>query len=308
MRKKMFVIGIGGLTGSKLCLEAKNDYDIFGSYNLRDPEFSFVKSFKINVSDVEKIEDILTKIKPEIIVNTSGINNVDYCEKHPDEAKKINVIVVKDLCRIAKKLNSKFIHLSSDSVFDGSKKQPYSEEDNPNPINYYGKTKLESEKIVLENSKNVVVRASVLYGYLSKNLAKLESSSKKPINFGQWLVNKLLAKEKVRIIVDENSSPIIADDFARSILHIIKKDGKGIYHSAPKESISRYDFSVKIAKALNLTDGLIEPITNKELGRNVETGFNKCLESQKLSKELNYRFLTLDESLKILKTQFDNEN
>ncbi len=143
-----------------------------------------------------------------------------------------------------------------------------------------------------------------MYGYLLRNLAELESSSKKSINFGQWLINKLIANEKVRIITDEISSPIIADDFARSILHTIKHNADGIFHSAPKLQITRYDFSVKIAKSLGLQVELIEPVSNKELGRDVNTGLNKCLNSEKISGELNYKFLTLDESLDLLKTQF----
>jgi len=174
MKKKVFILGIGGLTGSKLCQEAKNHFEVFGSYNLRNPKFPFVQSYKMDFSSVEKIENVLMEIKPDVMINTLGINNVDYCEKHSIEAKKINVLVVKDLYRIAKKLGIKLIHLSSDSVFDGSKKTSYTEKDKPCPINFYGKTKLESENIVLENSENVVVRASVLYGCLLRNLAKLE--------------------------------------------------------------------------------------------------------------------------------------
>jgi len=304
MEEKLLIVGIGGLTGSKLLETAKDDFEIFGSYNFRDPKLSFVKSVNLDISNTSKIEETIQRIKPDVIINTAGINNVDYCEKHPDEALKINVLAIEELCKITKKQNIKLVQLSSDSVFDGKKQLPYDENDNPKPINYYGKTKLESENLVLENSENIVVRASVLYGYLSSNLAKLESSSKKSINFGQWLINKLILNETVQIITDEYSSPIIADDFARSILHIVKHGGSGVFHSAPKLQITRYDFSMKIAKSLDLPFELIKPISNKELGRDVNTGFNKCLNSEKLSKNLNYTFLTLDESLDLLKTQF----
>ena len=304
MKKKLFVIGTGGLTGSKLVEIAKKDFEIFGSYNYRDPKSSIQKNIKLNISNSTKIKEILEEIKPDVVINTAGINNVDYCEKNPDLALKINIQAVKEICQITKKLGIKFVQLSSDSVFDGTKQLPYEEIDETESINYYGETKIKSEKIVLENPNNVVVRASVLYGYLPHNLAKIESSSKKSINFGQWLINKLSINEKVRIITDEYSSPIIADDFARSILHIIKYEGNGIYHSAPELQITRYDFSVKIAKALGLSIKLIEPVSNKELGRDVNTGSNKCLSSKKLSGNLNYKFLTLDESLDLLKTQF----
>jgi dTDP-4-dehydrorhamnose reductase len=304
MKKKLFVIGTGGLTGSKLVEIAKKDFEIFGSYNYRDPKSSIQKNIKLNISNSTKIKEILEEIKPDVVINTAGINNVDYCEKNPDLALKINIQAVKEICQITKKLGIKFVQLSSDSVFDGTKQLPYEEIDETESINYYGETKIKSEKIVLENPNNVVVRASVLYGYLPHNLAKIESSSKKSINFGQWLINKLSINEKVRIITDEYSSPIIADDFARSILHIIKYEGNGIFHSAPELQITRYDFSVKIAKALGLSVKLIEPVSNKELGRDVNTGSNKCLSSKKLSGNLNYKFLTLDESLDLLKTQF----
>lgn len=305
MTKKIFIIGIGGLTGSKLSEIAKEDFDIFGSYNLRDPKLPFTNSVKLDISNTSEIEKIIEEIKPDVVINTAGINNVDYCEKHPDEALEINVLAVKRIAEITKKFNIKLIQLSSDSVFDGKKQLPYVENDDPNPINYYGRTKLESENLILQNPENVVVRASVLYGYLPSNLSKLESSSKKSINFGQWLINKLISNEKVRIITDEYSSPVIADDFANSIIHIIKHDAKGVFHSAPKLRITRYDFSLKIASSLGLSSELIEPISNKELGRDVTTGFNKCLDSKKLSKKFNYKFLTLDESLDLLKKQFN---
>ena len=305
MKKKLFIIGVGGLTGSKLVEIGKDDFEIFGSYNYRDPKSSIIKSVNLDITNSSKIRDILEKIKPDIVINTAGINNVDYCEKYPNEATKINIQAVKEICQITKENQIKFVQLSSDSVFDGTEQLPYEETDNPKPINYYGKTKIQSEKIVLENPINVVVRASVLYGYLSHNLAKIESSSKKSINFGHWLINKLISNEKVKIITDEYSSPIIADDFARSILHIIKHEKSGIFHSAPKLQITRYDFSIKVAKALGLSTELIKPVSNRELGRDVNTGSNKCLNSDKLSNNLNYKFLTLNESLDLLKTQFN---
>ena len=308
MTKKLFIIGIGGLTGSKLLETAKDDFEVFGSYNFRDPKLPFTNSINLDISNTGEIEKIIQKIKPDVIINTAGINNVDYCEKHHDEASKINVFAVKELSKITKKLGIKLVQLSSDSVFDGKKQLPYIENDDPNPINYYGKTKLESENFVLENPENAVVRASVLYGYLSSNLSKLESSSKKSINFGQWLIDKLVSNGKVRIITDEYSSPVIADDFASSIIHIIKHEANGIFHSAPKLKITRYDFSLNIAKSLELPSDLIEPVSNEELGRNVTTGFNKCLNSEKLVKNFNYKFLTLDESLDLLRNQFRNRD
>ena len=307
MKKKLFIIGIGGLTGSKLATISRNDFHVYGSYNLRNPEFDFIDGIKLDITDYDKIKEVLSDIHPDVLINTSGINSVDYCENHKDIAKKINVDAVEQISKISDLLGVKFVHLSSDSVFDGTNDKPYIETDIPKPVNYYGYTKMISEKIVLENSNNVVVRASVLYGWLPSTLSKLPSSSMKPTNFGQWLIDKLNSYEKVKIITDEYSSPIISDDFARSILHLTKGDYHGIFHSAPPLRISRYDFSVKLAKYLGLDFELIQPVTNKELGRKVVTGFNKCLDSSKIMKT-KFQFLSLEESLNLLKEQVYNCN
>jgi dTDP-4-dehydrorhamnose reductase len=302
--EKLFIFGIGGLTGSKLAIIGKEDYEIFGSYNLRNPKFNFLRSEKLDITNFEKVKNMILKIKPDIVINACALNNVDYCENHQNEAKKINVDFVQELYKISKSENFKLVQLSTDSIFDGTKKIPYVENDKSNPMNIYGKTKLLGEKIILENSQNLVVRASVLYGWIPKSLSILDSSSMKPTNFGQWLVNKLKSKETVQIITDEESSPIIADDFAKSIIHLIKNNKNGIFHSVPPIQISRYEFSIKLAKILDLDSTLIQPTTNQELGRNVVTGFNKCLDSSKMVKETNFQFLSLEKSLKILKNQF----
>ncbi|HEV2193259.1 MAG TPA: SDR family oxidoreductase [Nitrosopumilaceae archaeon] len=306
MKKKLFIFGIGGLTGSKIAILAKNGFEIYGSYNLRNPKFDFIDGIKLDILDMSKVKDVLSKIKPDVIINTCAINSVDYCENHQEEAKKINIDFVEKLYEITKPLGIKLVHLSSDSVFDGTKKDPYKEDDIPKPINYYGYTKMIGEKLVLENTNNLVVRASVLYGWLPKLLSQISSSSMKPTNFGQWLINKLHSNERIKIVTDEYSSPILADDFARSILHLVNGNYSGIFHSAPMIQISRYDFCVKLAESLGLNSKLIEPVITKELGRNVTTGFNKCLDSSKIINESKFKFLSLDESFRLLKEQIDN--
>ena len=301
MKPKLFLLGIGSLTGGKIAEQIKNDYEIHGSYYLRNPKLDFVTSCKLDITDFKKTKQIIDKCKPDYIINTCALNNVDYCESHPDEAKKINGDFVDNLSKISEKINCKLIHLSTDSVFDGNKKTPYIETDIPNPNNIYGITKLIGEKCVLKNSNNLIVRASVLYGLLPENISAINSSSMKPMNFGLWLLNKLNSKEEVQIIQDEISSPIIADDFAKSIIHLIKGNYSGIFHSAPNICINRYDFSKKIAEKLNLDVKLIKPISNKKLGRNVKTGINKCIDSTKIQNLTKFKFLTLNESISLLK-------
>jgi dTDP-4-dehydrorhamnose reductase len=304
--KRIFILGIGSLTGSKLAILTKTNYQVSGSYNLRDPNIQNIVSTKLDITDIKKVESLLSKTNPDFVVNTCAINNVDYCEKNRDVAKNINADFVASLSKTCKSIGTKLIHLSSDSVFDGTKKTPYVETDTPNPINYYGQTKLIGEKPVLENPENTVIRVSVLYGWLIKSISNIPSSSMKPSNFGKWLVEKLKANEKVQVITDEYSSPIIADDFARAILHSIENSLSGLYHAAPQVEITRYDFCKKLAQSLGLNQDLITPVTSKQLGRDVMTGFNKCLDSSKMAKT-GFQFMTLDDSLALFRKQVEEK-
>mgnify|MGYP004000536495 FL=1 len=302
--KKLFIFGVGGLVGYRISLLAKNKFEVFGSYNERKPNFGFGNIQKLNISDENKVKKILTSVDPDYVIITSALSNVDYCESHKEEAEKVNVEAVKKIFELCEQLGCKLIHISSDSVFDGTKESPYVEEDIPNPLNIYGKTKLNSEKIILQNPNNLIVRASVLYGWLPHYLRNISSSSMKNNNFVQWLIENLKNNKKVNIITDENSSPILVNDFARSIIKLIEGNFKGIYHSSPPIEISRFNFSIKIANYLGYDIKLINPVTNKELGRNVNTGKNKCLNSNKISKETGFKFLNLNESIKELKKDF----
>ncbi len=207
MRDRLFIIGIGSLTGLKLAYVAKNRFDIFGSYNLRDPKLDFINSLQLDITNLDNLRETLIKIKPEVIINSSALNNVDYCETHKQEAYDINFRVVEAISNLSNTIGAKLVHLSTDSVFDGTKEKPYNETDNPNPINVYGSSKLKGEQSVLNYSTNLVVRASVLYGWLPKYLASLPSSSMKPINYVQWLINKLISKDEVRV---DDFTPIIS--------------------------------------------------------------------------------------------------
>jgi len=294
--KKLFICGIGGLVGSKLAYIAKNGFDVYGSFNLRNPKFDFVKSFQLDITNNDKLESVITEVKPDVIINATALNNVDYCETHKKKADEINFKSVLKLSEISNLLNCKFVHLSTDSVFDGMKTEPYLESDIPNPINNYGRSKLLGENTVIKFKSNLIVRASVLYGWLPKSISEMETSSLKQFNFAQWLILKLNSKENVNVVSDECSSPIIADDFARSIIHLILGNYHGIFH------FNRYDFSIKLANFLNLDSSLIIPTTIEKLGRVVPTAKNKCLNSTKII-NTNFKFLTLDESFRLIKNQ-----
>ena len=156
MKKKILVIGGSSLLGYKI-LANRNNFEIYASYNKNPINIEQLETIEIDITNKTNCKKIL-ELKPDVIINTAAITNVDYCEKFEKNAFNVNVTGTKNISEIAEKLGSKLIHISTDAVFSGNKKF-YTEEDKPNPVNIYGKTKLESEKIVSkieDNVKNII--------------------------------------------------------------------------------------------------------------------------------------------------------
>ena len=173
MKKKILVIGGSSLLGYKL-LSNTNNFELYASYNKNLINLKNIETLKIDITNEKNCEKILN-LKPDIIINTAAITNVDYCEKFEKNAFDVNVTGTKNIAKIAEKLGSKLIHISTDAVFSGNKKF-YVEEDKPNPISVYGKTKLESEKIISKVTDSIILRPSVIFGWIPSEYIKTQTA------------------------------------------------------------------------------------------------------------------------------------
>ena len=170
MKSKLLVLGGSGLVGSNFINTSKNDYDIIFSYNTNKIKIPNTQSFQIDLFDNDKIKKIIKNYNPDIVLHTIAHSSVDLCETDHSIADRLHVDATNQIANTCASVNSKLIFLSTDAVFEGQLNKKYSETDIPNPINYYGKTKLEAEKIVLNaSSNNVVLRTSVIYGWHEKS-------------------------------------------------------------------------------------------------------------------------------------------
>ena len=289
--ERLLVIGCSGLLGSRLMEMAKSEYEVFGTYNSHEVKAD--NAFRLDVTDRENSFKLINKIKPDCVVDTHALNNLDYCETHMDETWRVNVDGARNVAEACKNFGSKYIFLSTDDVFDG-KKLRYTEKDKPHPLNYYAKTKLVAECMLAALDTNyLVARTSVLYGRGGMN----------KINFVVWLIDKLRDKEKVRIVNDQRNNPTLADNLAEFLLKLYKKDESGIFHIAGKECISRFDFAMEIARTFNLDRGLITPITTPELNQIAKRPDSVNMSTEKAERAANMRTLTVKEGLQILKKQ-----
>ena len=295
--KTIFITGGNGLLGSKILAQTAESYHLVSIDIQKNPNshYNHMRYFQCDIRDRKQIKQRIAKSDPDVVVHLAAYTDVDGCEIHRNEAWEVNVHGTENVAMACKELNIKMVHLSTDYVFDGEK-GPYREGDKPNPIGFYGKTKLESETIVLEMLDNVIIaRTMVLYGF---------STGVRP-NFTTWLVGKLYQKEKVSIVRDQFGTSTLADDLAQMILKIVQKDCVGIYHTAGKDLLSRYDFAQMIAEVFNLDSSLIESTTTDRLKQGALRPLRSGLITDKLTRETGYSPLSCKESLRIMRSQME---
>jgi len=207
-------------------------------------------------------------------------------------AYKTNALAVKYIGEACKNLNIPLCHISTDYVFDGGKGN-YVEDDEINPINYYGWTKAEGEKVLNELNYDLtsIVRISVPY-----------CVSPVKTNFFLWVLNSLREGNEVNAVIDQWNTPTYTDELTNGIIKIYEKDVSGILHFGGGEKVSRYEFALKIAEIFDLNVDLIKPIKSSELGWKANRPKDTSLINKKAEKLLGFKLKKVDECLDKLKS------
>jgi dTDP-4-dehydrorhamnose reductase len=247
---KVLVTGASGLLGSKVVARAEG-HKVYPTHATRP---TFQDSLRMDITNENDVEHAFSHIKPDVLIHTAAETNVDKCEKEREYARRVNADATRILAEACKRTDTMMVYVSTDYVFDGEKGL-YSEEDEPNPVNYYGLTKLIGERHVAGVCRRyAILRTSVLYG----------THPEKP-NFVKWVIAVLAEGKPITVVDDHYNSPTLADNLAKIILETIEKGLEGIYHTAGNERISRYRFAVKIAETFNFDATLVQPVRMSEL-------------------------------------------
>ena len=201
-------------------------------------EFVFCSSSDLDITNKENCETVFNRIKPDFCINTAAYTAVDKAESDPKKAELINVIGAKNLAECCKKSRAKLIHISTDFVFDGSKKEPYKESDLPNPKGVYGLTKLEGEKAIQKVfDAYYIIRTSWVYSQFGNNFMKT-------------MLRLASERTSLSVVNDQIGTPTNAVDLANAILKIVETNSRkshfGFYNFSNEGQCSWFDFAKKI--------------------------------------------------------------
>jgi len=240
---------------------------------------------ELDITNKSKIADIFGRYKPDAVINCAAYTNVEKAEQDPSVAYLINKTAVSYLIEESAKISSKFIHFGTDYIFDGKKNDLYTETDLPNPLNEYGKTKLEGEKEVLNYKNGLVCRLSWVIGNGQQNFL---------YKFSNWAKNNKI----IKVSNDEISVPCFTFDTAKYVTIAISKGLTGLYHLTNSSKASRYELSLEYAR-LMAYDNEIIPVPMSEFPSKVKRPLFTAMSNKKISTELNVNIPEWKESLRI---------
>lgn len=259
--KQILVTGANGQLGNEMRLLAKNS--LFS--------FTFTDVAELDITNIDAIDNLFQQTKFDYVINCAAYTNVNKAESEENIALKINAIAPENIAKISSKYNCKFIHVSTDYVFDGNNCQPYVETDAVCPQSAYGRTKLQGEQLVLQaNSNTVILRTAWLYSTFGNNFVKTM------MKYGQ-------EKDILTVVFDQVGSPTYAGDLAQAIYTIIEAETfvPGIYHFSNEGVCSWYDFTKEILKLANIECD-VQPIESKDFPSPARRPFYSVLNKRKI--------------------------
>jgi dTDP-4-dehydrorhamnose reductase len=294
IKKRIFVTGSNGMLGQRVVkyFAERENTEVLGCSVEEYPVYDNAGYTCCDISKRESIKKVIFDFCPDFIVNTAAFTNVDKSEIEREAAWKVNVKGVEYLAESARVMDAHLIHFSTDYIFDG-RNGPYSENSKPNPLGYYGRTKLASENALkISGAMYTILRINVLYGI----------ANSRP-DFVRWVVNMLSSLKEIRIVTDQINNPTFIDDLIKVISTIMEFRKQGIYHIGGREFISRYDFTQIIADYFDLDKNLIVPILTEELNQTAKRPLKSGLITIRAESELGFKPYSLEESLAMMKTE-----
>ena len=275
MKMKILVTGASGLLGLNLSLMMNEIHTIVGvdRNKLTGMPFEIVKADLLEPGICSRIMD---KIRPDAIIHTAAIANLDACEAAPETAHLLNADVPGQLADLCARHDIRMIHISTDAVFDGTQDSEYTEDDVPNPLSIYAQTKLDGEKTVTSGNPDAIVARVNFFGW---SLSGERSLS-------EFFVNHLSSGEQCAGFTDVWFCPLFVGDLAVTLVRMLDRGLSGLFHVVGSEALTKYEFGLKIASQFGFDKELIHPTSVEESGLMARRSRKLRLSVHKLSTAL----------------------
>ncbi len=254
---KILITGISGMLGMDLYETLRKEYEVVG-LDIKDfPSISFPSPplRKVDITDGHELRKSFRQLAPDFVIHTAAYIDVDGCEKNPDRAHRINALGTRNIALASQDLGVPLMYVSTDFVFDGKENYPYTELNEPHPLNVYGKSKLAGENYVRSLvERYFIVRTSWLYGRYGKN-------------FVETILKLAEEKEELTVVDDQVGCPTYTRDLSQEMKKLLSSNSYGIYHITNSGSCSWYEFAQEILKLAGIREVKVIPITSEELDR-----------------------------------------
>jgi len=249
---------------------------------------------KANFFHSRAFDPALASAQPDWVINCAALANLEECEKHPGQARILNTELPHELATACAERNIRFVHLSTDAVFDGTKEGTYTEEDEPNPQGVYSQTKLDGERAVLEANPNAIIARVNFFGWSLGGRRSL----------GEFFVNNLSEGKNVNGFTDVIFCPMWVNHLSRTLIEILEKNLSGLYHVVGAQAMNKYQFGVEVARKFGLRASLIEPQSVESSSLTARRSHNLWLSVHKLSTDLGHEIPDFSTGLDGFYTQF----
>lgn len=289
---KIMVTGANGFTAQHLCITLVNkgfEVHALGRGPQRIAVHNQLIYHHIELTNVRSVLELFELVSPDVVIHTAAMSKPDECDLNRDACFKNNVEVTRYLLEASRYFPVHFIHLSTDFIF--GENGPHCEDDQPAPLNFYGESKLMSEKLVQESEIiHTIVRPVFIYGPVWEGMRP---------SFIHWVKNKLETNESIKVVTDQLRTPTYVYDLCKGIEQILMFKKQGVYHLAGKDILSPYDMAVTVAKLLGYDAKLIIPVTSAEFPEPVRRAKRSGLRIEKAIAELDYAPHSFEEALRL---------
>ena len=295
---KILITGSNGLLGQKLVhqIVAAGKHQLIATARGKNrlPESKHYTYESMDITQEEEVLKVIQLHRPDVIINTAAMTNVDQCETEQEACWQLNVTAVDYLIKASAQNGNFLLHLSTDFIFDG-KDGPYTEEAQANPISYYGESKLAAEELLVKSNIDWAIARTVLVYGIAHDMSRS--------NIILWVKNSLEEGKSIQVVDDQWRSPTLAEDLAAGCLLIAEKRAGGIFNISGKDLLTPYEMAIQTADFFDLDKGLITKTDGSKFKQTAKRPPKTGFILDKSISELNYKPHSFMEGIAILAAQ-----